>query len=73
MKHIISQYQPEESKFFCDKHSDRECFSELQIISGYGSDFDMQQCKIHLCDECLKEMYKYIKCEFYTGPKEVEI
>jgi hypothetical protein len=73
MKQIIQEYQPEDAKFFCDKHSDRECFSELQLISWYGSVFDLNILKVHLCDECVKEMYDYLKKEFKSEPKELEL
>lgn len=73
MKKVTTQYQPEDATFFCDKHPDRECFSELQLVSWYGSDFDMNIVKAHLCDVCVKEMYDYLKREFKTTPKEILI
>ena len=73
MKHVITKYQPEDAKFFCDKHPDRECFSELRIISWYGSIFDLNQCRIHLCDVCVKEMYDLLEKQFKVAPEKVEI
>lgn len=73
MKKVIKKYQQEEAEFFCDKHPDRECYSELQLISWYGSTFDMNQIKAHLCDECVKEMYDYLKKEFKVKPEEIII
>lgn len=73
MKEVIRKYQVEEARFFCDKHTGRECYSELQLISWYGSIFDMNQIKVHLCDVCVKEMYDYLKKEFKVEPKEIMI
>lgn len=73
MKQVIQQFQPEESKFFCDKHPDRECFSELHLFSWYGSIFDMNEIKIHLCDVCVKDMYDNLKKEFNVEPQEILI
>lgn len=73
MKEVTQKYQPEESRFLCDKHPGRECYSELQLISWYGSIFDMNQIKVHLCDVCVKEMYDYLKKEFKVEPKEIMI
>lgn len=73
MKHIIQKYQPEDAKFFCDKHPDRECFSQLELTSWYGSIFDMDNIKVHLCDVCVKEMYDHLKKEFNVEPTELSL
>jgi hypothetical protein len=73
MKKIIQESVREESKYFCDKHPDRECYSEIRTISWYGSLFDMMGLEIHLCDECLENMYKVLESEFSVKPKELEI
>lgn len=73
MKEITRKYQPEEARFFCDKHPGRECYSELQIISWYGSIFDMNQLKIHLCDICVKEMYDYMEKKFNVKPEIINL
>ncbi len=73
MKKVIKEYRPEESIYYCDKHTDRECFSELQVSSWYGSKFDMNVVKVHLCDECVQKIYKFLKKEFKAEPKEIEI
>lgn len=68
MKRIIKKYQPEDAKFFCDKHSHRECFSKLEINSWYGSVFDLDRVEVHLCDVCVKEMYELLKKDFGSVP-----
>jgi len=73
MKVITKESIKEESKYFCDKHPDRECYSEIRTISWYGSKFDMMGMEIHLCDECLENMYAVLEKEFLTKPKELEI
>ena len=73
MKVITKNSVKEESKYFCDKHPDRECFSELRTISWYESKFDMTGLEIHLCDECLENMYKFFEKEFSIKPKELEL
>ena len=60
MKKIIVEKALEEAQYFCDKHPDKECFSELKTASWYGSNHDMTGIEIHLCDECLEEMYSYL-------------
>jgi len=42
MKKVTVQGVLEESQFFCDKHPDRECYSELKTASWYGSNHDIQ-------------------------------
>jgi hypothetical protein len=73
MKKIISEFHPEEAKFYCDNHPDRECFSRIECMSWYGSKYDLNQIEIHLCDECLEQFYKYVKETYKTEPKEIEI
>jgi hypothetical protein len=73
MKKIITQSVLEEAQYFCDKHPDRECYSELKIASWYGSKYDLSGIEIHLCDECLDEMYDLIEGKFKIKPKNIEI
>jgi len=73
MKQIVTKYQPEDARFFCDRHPDRECYSELQLVSWYGSIFDMNQIKVHLCDVCVKEMYDQLKKNFNVEPRQLNI
>lgn len=70
MKKIIVQPVREEAQFFCDKHPERECYSELKTMSWYGSEFDNMVIEIHLCDECLKQLYAEIKENFGIEPKD---
>lgn len=73
MKKIITQGVLEDAKFFCDKHPDRECFSELKTASWYGSIHDLTGIEVHLCDECLTEMYVLLEEKFRIKPKDIEI
>lgn len=73
MKKVITQGVLEESQYFCDKHPDRECFSELKTASWYGSKYDMDGIEVHLCDECLEAMYAHLACNFGVNPKEIEL
>ena len=73
MKRVKTEMVLEESQYFCDRHPDRECFSELKIASWYGSDFDLKGIEVHLCDECLKAMYELLKSQFNVTPKDIEI
>lgn len=73
MKKIFNDSVKEEFKCFCDKHPDKECFSELKAFSWYGSKFDMIGIEIHLCDECLNEMYDMLEKRFKIKPKAIEI
>jgi hypothetical protein len=70
MKKVTIQHRSEEATFFCDKHPERECASQLQLSSWYGSKFDMNVVTVHLCDECVQEMYNFILKEFKIEPKE---
>lgn len=73
MKKIIQESVREEAKYFCDVHPDIECFSELKIASWYGSKFDMSGIELHLCDDCLQEMYDELYEKFAIKPKNIEI
>lgn len=63
----------EEATYFCDKHPDRECFSELKTTSWYGSSLDMTGIEIHLCDECLMDFYMECYSKYKIEPKSLEI
>ena len=69
MKKVVTEKVLEKAQYFCDKHPDRECFSELKTASWYGSDFDMTGIEIQLCDDCLTEMYKLLEERFNIKPK----
>lgn len=73
MKKVIQESVLEEAKYFCDMHPDRECFTEIQTSSWYGSQFDMMQVKMHLCDECMAEFYAFLKHRYNVEPKEIEL
>ena len=73
MKKVDVKGVLEESRYFCDKHPDRECFSELKTASWYGSKFDMTGAELHLCDECLEAMYQMLEKQFGVKPKDIII
>lgn len=73
MKKISVEGVLEEAHFFCDVHPEKECFSELKTASWYGSEFDMTGVEIHLCDECLKELYRLLWNNYTVKPKDIEI
>ena len=73
MKKIITQKALEEAQYFCDKHPERECFTELKTASWYGSKFDLTGIEVHLCDECLEEMLTLLELKFGVKPKDIEI
>ena len=73
MKKVVTQQVLEDAKYFCDKHPDRECFSEVKTASWYGSDFDMMGCEFHLCDECLKELYEHFEKTYGIKPNDILI
>lgn len=73
MKKVITQGVMEEAQFFCDRHPDRECFSELKTASWYGSTHDLTGTEVHLCDECLGELYALLEQKFGVKPKDIEI
>ena len=72
MKKVITPAVREESKFFCDKHPKRECFTKVVTQCWYGSNFDTLNLQLHLCDECIKSFYKYVKRNFGVDPEENE-
>lgn len=73
MKKVIKEHCREEAQYYCDKHPDRECFSELKTISWYGSKHDLTGLEIHLCDECLDEIIKMAKEKFNIDPIDLDI
>lgn len=73
MKKVLKEQVMEDAKYFCDVHPDRECFTELQTSSWYGSEFDMMQVKLHLCDECLTELYAHLKAKYGVEPKDIDL
>lgn len=73
MKKILTEKVLEEVQYFCDKHPDKECFSELRTASWYGSVFDLTGVEVHLCDECLAEMLKLIEEKFGIKPKDINV
>ncbi len=73
MKKIIQEKVREEVQYFCDKHPERECFTELKAASWYGSTFDLTGIEIHLCDECLAEFYVECFNKYGIKPKDIEI
>lgn len=73
MKKIIVDGILEESTYYCDKHPEKECFSELKTSSWYGSKFDLTGIELHLCDECLEKIFVEVKRMFNTEPKDIEI
>lgn len=73
MKRVLKESVIEEAQYFCDKHPDRECFTELKTASWYGSSFDMTGIEIHLCDECLANFYMECYDKYAVKPKDIEI
>jgi len=73
MKKVITQGVLEDAKYLCDKHPERECFSELKTASWYGSSHDLTGVEVHLCDECLTNVFKLLKDNFGVEPRELEI
>ena len=73
MKKVIVEGVLEESKFYCDKHPERECYSELKTASWYGSEFDMMGAEVHLCDECMTELYSLLQQKYGIKPKDIVI
>ena len=73
MKKILTEKVREEAQYFCDKHPEHECFSELKTASWYGSELDMTGIEIHLCDECLREFYKECLEKYGIKPHDIEI
>lgn len=73
MKKILTEKVLEDAKYFCDKHPERECYSQLQTMSWYGSNYDLSGVEIHLCDECLTEVFKLLEERFGVKPKDLEL
>jgi len=73
MKKVLEKSAIEQAEYFCDKHPNVECFSQLKTISWYGSCYDMTGIEIHLCDECLEETYNILEEKFKIKPKDIEI
>lgn len=73
MKKIIRKQRSEICQFYCDKHPTRECYTQLELSSWYGSKFDLNCITVHLCDSCVQEMYNLIEKNFKVKPKIVEI
>jgi hypothetical protein len=73
MKKIIHNQVLEESAYFCDVHPNKQCYSRIETISWYGSNYDMMKIELHLCDECLEEFYKHMKVKYNVEPKEVDL
>lgn len=71
MKKILVAAVREDAEYYCDKHPERECYSELKTLSWYGSKFDNMAIDIHLCDECLKQLYAEIKENLGIEPKDI--
>ena len=63
MKRVLTEKVLEEASYFCDKHPDRECFSEVKTASWYGSKFD----------ECLEELYKEFQQKYGIKPHDIDI
>jgi len=73
MKKVIVERVREEAKYFCDKHPDRECFTQVNSMCWYGSKFDLFHIKANLCDECMEELYQFMKEKFGVNPFNDEI
>jgi hypothetical protein len=73
MKRVTTPFQREDATYFCDKHPDRECATQLELISWYGSIYDMTKVEAHLCDECVKEMRQLLEKEFKVKPEDINI
>ncbi len=68
MKKILVHPVREEAKYFCDKHPDREAFTEVVSMCWYGSKFDLQHIRMNLCDECMDRLYTFVKENFGVEP-----
>jgi hypothetical protein len=73
MKKIISPAHRELAEYYCDRHPDRICQNEIKTMCWYGSDFDLMNLEMHLCNECMEEFYDYIKNNFGVEPKEASM
>lgn len=72
MKKVLVEKVREEAKYFCDKHPDREAYAQLNTMCWYGSTFDLLNVEVHMCDECVGDLYKHIKENFGVDPIEDE-
>lgn len=65
-----SKIEPGQSEFLCDNEhhhgEEHPAYGQLTIHFWYGSEFDMKQGALHLCDECSKDIMFLIKKEFGT-------
>jgi hypothetical protein len=73
MKKVVRKSRTEICEYYCDKHPTRECFTQLELSSWYGSRYDLNCVTIHLCDQCVKEMYELLEKEFKVKAKVIEI
>ena len=64
MRKVIVPYQAEQSIKYCDKHKKRECAGNLWLTFGYGSQYDLSEVSIDMCDECADKLSRYLKKEF---------
>ena len=71
MKRRTTQSQREEDTYFCDKHPDRECATQLELVSWYRSIYDLTKIEAHLCDECAKKMRQLLEKEFNVKPEDI--
>lgn len=69
MKKVIKPFQSEQAKYYCDKHPNKEVFSELNWQFWYGSQYDLDLITVHLCDECAKKLREQLKKNFGITPK----
>lgn len=70
MKKVNIPAQREEAQYFCDKHPDRECYNQVNTKCWYGSEFDMLNLEMHLCDECMLKFYAWVKETFGVEPQD---
>ncbi len=73
MKKVSQPHQSEVATYFCDKHPERECATQLEMISWYGSIYDLTKVEVHLCDECVKEMRELLEQKFKVKPEDIMI
>jgi hypothetical protein len=50
----------------CKNHKEKQAHGKLTMWFWYGSEYDIKQGSIHLCDECAKEVMNYLKQKFNT-------
>ena len=54
-----------EFKCDCKCHkNDKQALGQLSMWFWYGSEYDMKQGNIHMCDECAKDVMKYLNEKF---------